>query len=167
MPNAALSKPELALRQLAFAALSLLALTAVHHAYGAFAFDTMWRLHVLIPSAAAAIAILVGLRLCRSDRAAYAMAGRWLTAAAALIFPILLIGLWEGGYNHLVKNLIYFLAGAEAARSVFPPPTYEMPSDLFFEVSGVAQFGIALYGLWHLPKAAAALAGRAREQSAR
>lgn len=159
MPIAALSRLDLALRRLAFTALALLALTAVHHAYGAYVFDTIWRLHILIPASVVAIAIMAGLRLARAEHAVYATGGRWLTAAAALIFPIVLIGVWEGGYNHLIKNLVYFSAGADFARTVFPAPTYEMPGDVFFEVSGVAQFGLALYGLWQAIKAVGALAG--------
>jgi hypothetical protein len=127
------------------AALALLALTAVHHVYGAVAFGTPWRLHVLAIVVPAAIAIFLALR------ASTAMdghsAGRlWTVFAALVIFgvPVGVIGIYEGGYNHLLKNLVYFLGGETRALALFPPPTYEMPKDLFFEATGVAQFPLSI-----------------------
>ncbi|MCV0394733.1 MAG: hypothetical protein K5872_00835 [Rhizobiaceae bacterium] len=127
------------------AALALLALTAVHHVYGAVAFETPWRLHVLALVLPAAIAIFLALR------AGMAMEGRstgrrWTVVGALLILvvPVALIGFYEGGYNHLVKNLAYFLGGEARALALFPPPTYEMPRDVFFEVTGIAQFPLSI-----------------------
>jgi peroxiredoxin len=53
---------------------------------------------------------------------------------------VLSIGLFEGLYNHVLKNIL-FLSGAPASvlLRMFPPPTYELPNDAGFEVSGVAQ----------------------------
>ena len=57
-----------------------------------------------------------------------------------LVFPVLLFGLFEGLYNHVLKDALY-LAGLPESLFVtlFPPPTYEMPSDVLFEVTGVLQ----------------------------
>ncbi|EHK58262.1 hypothetical protein, partial [Allomesorhizobium alhagi] len=45
------------------AALLLLVLTAVHHAYGAYAFSTPWRLHIVYIAAPVAAAIAAALYL--------------------------------------------------------------------------------------------------------
>ena len=49
-------------------------------------------------------------------------------------------GFFEGGYNHVLKDVLHF-GGASPAlmRRLFPPPRYELPDDAFFEVTGVLQ----------------------------
>jgi hypothetical protein len=50
------------------------------------------------------------------------------------------------GYNHLVKNVLYFGgASSRHARSTLSAPAYEMPNDLWFEVTGILQFFVGLY----------------------
>jgi 4-amino-4-deoxy-L-arabinose transferase-like glycosyltransferase len=127
------------------AALLLLALTAVHHAYGAYAFSTPWRLHIVYVAAPVAIAIAAALYFGshRPDEPSGRIA-TWIGAVIILAFPVLAIGIFEGGYNHLVKNIVYFGLGEPTAIALFPPPTYEMPSDFFFEVTGIAQFPLGI-----------------------
>ena len=36
------------------------------------------------------------------------------------------------------------VAGEPAARTLFPPPLYEMPTDIFFETSGMIQFPLSI-----------------------
>jgi hypothetical protein len=57
----------------------------------------------------------------------------------------------EGGYNHVMKNALFFggLPRSTLER-LFPPPTYEMPTDLWFEGSGVLQFVIAVWAAYYL-----------------
>ncbi len=47
----------------------------------------------------------------------------------ALAFAVLVTGLFEGAYNHAVKNAL-FLAGAPRSLllRMFPSPTYELPN---------------------------------------
>lgn len=117
-------------------AIALLILTILHHAYGAAIYDTPWRLHV------AFIAVPVaGVILMASE--SHAASWRKIAGILILIFPVLLIGLIEGGYNHLLKNIVYFTRGAAATRSLFPSSLYELPDNLVFEVTGVAQFFLA------------------------
>jgi peroxiredoxin len=129
------------------AALATLGLTALHHVYGGLIFGTPWRVH------GAAIAIVVGAALIALAtvyvRTHKQLAG-YALAAAVIAMPVLATGLFEGGYNHLVKNVLFF-AGAphEVLVALFPPPTYEMPSEVFFELTGIAQM---------IPAAIAALA---------
>ena len=127
------------------AALTVLALTCVHHAYGAVAFDTPWRLHIVFFAVPAAIIIVALLYVA----GAYRHEGRgrlalWGGALLILAFPVAMIGFYEGGYNHLIKNIVFFAGGEETARSLFPAPTYEMPNDKIFEITGIAQFPLSV-----------------------
>jgi hypothetical protein len=122
---------------------SLLALllTSVHHAYGAFIYSTPWRLHVVFVTGTAALIILGALAVQRahlSDKVG--TAARWLFVAVVLAVPILFFGVFEGFYNHVLKDVLFY-AGLPTNEMVrlFPPPRYEMPNDAFFEITGVLQ----------------------------
>ena len=75
----------------------------------------------------------------------------WLFMTLTLIVPVGLIGLFEGGYNHLVKNVLFF-GGASGAtfERLFPPPAYEVPDNIWFEVTGILQFFVGLYAGYRL-----------------
>jgi hypothetical protein len=123
-------------------ALAVLVLTSVHHAYGAYIYSTPWRLHVVFVSVLTAAVLMGSLLVLR--RWSLSVAGEiafWVFSAVVLVIPVAAIGLFEGGYNHAVKDALYF-AGALPAlmRRLFPPPAYELPNDVFFEVTGVLQF---------------------------
>ena len=127
--------------RVAWSALGVLLLTSVHHAYGAYIYNTLWRLHVVFVSAPVAAVIFGSLLALRRWPATVAgETAFWVFAIVTLLFPVAGIGLFEGGYNHTVKDALY-LAGAsgELMYRLFPPPTYELPNNLFFEVTGVLQ----------------------------
>jgi hypothetical protein len=127
-------------------ALAALVLTSVHHAYGAYIFHTPWRLNVLFVSGFAAGAIIGPFRLLRRrSEGVIAQAAFWALSSITLLFPITIIGFFEGGYNYALKDALYF-AGASPAlmTTLFPPPTYELPNDVFFEVTGVLQLVVAI-----------------------
>jgi hypothetical protein len=66
----------------------------------------------------------------------------------ALLLPIGWIGLFEGGYNHVVKGVPYWFGGANTLWSQWlPPPMYEPPTDFWFEASGMLQFVVALWAI--------------------
>lgn len=130
-------------------ALFVLLLTSIHHAWGAAIYDTPWRLHIVFVSVPVAVVIAALLYVSRSGGRWSALA-RWAAILVILVFPIALIGFWEGGFNHLVKNIVFFAQGETAARAVFPSPDVEMPNDIVFEVTGIMQFGAALLALWKL-----------------
>lgn len=137
--------PVRAYRLAGFSTFAVLAMTALHHAYGAIVYDTPWRLHVAVIAPILALAIARALYLGGSRRGT--RSGLWWTRIAAgmiLVFPVGLIGLVEGGYNHVIKNLVYFLSGPQAARALFPPPAYEMPDNFLFEITGIVQLPLAL-----------------------
>jgi hypothetical protein len=73
-------------------------------------------------------------------------------AATTLIVPIGLIGGFEGAYNHVLKDVLFFAGlGTQQLATLFPPPRYEMPNDFLFEVTGVLQTipaALAAYSLW-------------------
>lgn len=140
------------LSQATWSALGVLLLTSVHHVYGAFVYHTPWRLHVA-PVAGLIAAAIVGTRLVlrrHSDDAAGHIAF-WAFAGITLVFPVAAIGFFEGGYNHVLKNALYF-AGAPTSVMVrlFPPPTYELPNDAFFELTGVMQALLGAVTCWLL-----------------
>jgi peroxiredoxin len=117
-------------RRLVAAALATLALTTIHHVYGGIVYATPWRIH----GAVVAVAI-AGLIVALHRRGA-----RRLLVGVVALTCVLAIGLFEGLYNHAIKNALYF-TGAPHAQMVrwFPPPTYEVPDDAFFEITGIAQ----------------------------
>jgi peroxiredoxin len=117
-------------RRLFASALATLAVTAVHHVYGGLVYATPWRVH-----GAAAAVLLAGLIVELHRRGA-----RRLLVAVVMITCVLALGVFEGLYNHVIKNALYF-AGAPHAWLVrlFPPPTYELPDDAVFEITGIAQ----------------------------
>src|SRR5438128_11542828 len=55
----------------------------------------------------------------------------WALLALTVAFPVVLVGGFEGLYNHVAKNVL-FLSGASTTllSTLFPPPRYEMPNDL-------------------------------------
>jgi hypothetical protein len=131
-------------------------LTIVHHVYGAIVFDTPWRLHAAVLGAAGIAATLLLTR--GSTRLGPLLAGLTLVLAVGLI------GGFEGGYNHAFKLLLFFGGAAPGTmHRLFPPPTYELPSDVLFEVTGVLQFVAGLLAarasvaLWRRRPGSAAL----------
>jgi hypothetical protein len=137
------------------AAYGILLLTSVHHAYGAYIYATPWRLHVV--GFAIAAAVLIGVSACvyRWYGGIARTLAFWMLCAVTLAFPFAMIGVFEGGYNHVLKDVLYFGGASRALmQTLFPAPAYELPNSVFFEVTGVAQLIPALLGARHLYKLA-------------
>lgn len=118
-----------------------LALTSAHHVYGAVRYDTPWRHHAAVVSFWVTLALLAAFTAYRRHPGTRAgrLAG-WTLAALALLFPGLVFGLFEGLYNHVLKDVLFFAGTPRALLlRLFPPPTYELPNDVWFELSGVLQ----------------------------
>ena len=132
--------------------LAVLLLTTVHHVYGAYIYHTPWRLHVAFGSGFAAAVIIGSLLVLRrhTDDVAHRIAF-WAFVGVSLVIPIAAIGLFEGGYNHVLKDALYF-AGASTSLMIrmFPPPTYELPNNAFFEITGMLQVVPASVTGWFL-----------------
>ncbi|HEX6536235.1 MAG TPA: hypothetical protein VF041_16710 [Gemmatimonadaceae bacterium] len=134
-----------------------LALTSVHHVYGAFRYHTPWRAHAAIVAILVTAAMAGALRVYR--RAPETRAGTvawWVFWTITALVPVLFFGVFEGFYNHLAKDALYF-GGLPMAqmRRLFPPPAYEMPNDVFFEVTGVLQVVPTVATAWYLALATA------------
>jgi len=118
---------------------ALMALTSIHHIYGALIYHTSWRLHVLLLSVPV---MIVTVLLCRTAQRKGELGSPffWIFLVITLVPSIGLIGAYEGIYNHILKNLLFYGgAGAGTLRALFPPPKYEMPNDAWFEITGVLQ----------------------------
>ncbi len=115
----------------------LMGLTSVHHVYGAMVYHTPWRLHILFISVPVIIATLLLNRLvlisCKS-------LWTWMYGLLIFLASVLLIGSYEGLYNHVLKNILYFGGLSAGGMAVlFPPGMYELPNDVFFEITGMLQ----------------------------
>ena len=120
--------------------IALMAVTSIHHAYGAVLYGTPWRLHVLMISVPVIILTVILSRLLQRPGSRINTIVFWLFLVLTIVPSIGLIGVFEGLYNHVLKNTMYFGGASHATlQSLFPAPTYEMPNDLIFEITGVLQ----------------------------
>jgi hypothetical protein len=146
------------------ASVCVMALTIAHHAYGAYIYPAAFRGHVALFAVpvTAAIIITTMLGVPRKGRRGSRVA-RMSAATLMAAIPVLFVGLYEGLYNHLFKNLIYLLGLYEqVAAALFPTSLYEPPSDWLFEVSGVIQFFVATIAARKVWKLVRLLAHEAR-----
>lgn len=151
MSDASSSRRVRAQRRALFRALAVLAATSVHHVYGAIRYDTPWRLHAPVIGAVLALVLFGAFRLGQAGRDGVGRpTARWLFVAVNGLFFVLLIGAYEGLYNHVLKVALH-LAGTPVPwmRVLFPAPMYELPNDWFFEVTGMLQVvPAALTAVW-------------------
>lgn len=122
-----------------FAGAAVLALTTVHHVYGAIHYGTPERYHAVGIAGAALALMASGFILHRrGSGSGPSRAGFWLFWLTTGAVPVLLFGVVEGLYNHGVKVGLWAIEVPEASlRRLFPDPTYEMPNDVVFELTGI------------------------------
>lgn len=130
---------------------AVMLLTALHHMYGAVIYQTPWRNHVvdvsLWTTAFIIAALLVFYRKRFSTTGCVAF---WLALGAITLIPVGMIGLFEGGYNHLLKNMLFFSgASTTLLHTLFPPPTYHLPNDVIFEATGILQALLAVVAAYY------------------
>ena len=136
---------QLQVSRIAWYSVALAILTTIHHVYGAVLYNTPWRLHILMMSIPVIILTLILERQLRKKEVSSKCIRFWLFYFITLVPSLGLIGVFEGIYNHLLKNIMYFGgAGDGLLQTLFPAPTYEMPNDLLFEITGVMQGVIAI-----------------------
>jgi hypothetical protein len=131
---------------------AVLLITSIHHAYGAYIYNTPWRYHAVLVASITAPLIFGALAVVRARPAGpLGTLAHGLFVLATLGVAILMIGTFEGLYNHVVKNLLYFGGASSALMTrLFPPPTYELPNDAFFEITGILQVVPAALAAWYL-----------------
>ena len=129
-------------------------LTIIHHSYGAIIYEAPFRLHVALIAVPATLILLITFWMYnKQTRKAYKTAAFWIFISFLAIFPIGIIGLFEGVYNHVVKNILYFGGASNGLLTMlFPPPEYEMPNDVFFELTGILQAIPGLFALYYFLK---------------
>lgn len=127
-----------ALKKVTFWSILLMLMTSVHHVYGAYIYHTPWRMHVLLISIPVIIItwlLYQALKRGKGHRAVF-----WLYWIVTLIPSLGMIGLFEGVYNHVLKNILYFTGGTRATLdNLFQPGIYELPNDFLFEFTGILQ----------------------------
>lgn len=120
---------------------STMVLTLIHHGYGAAIYDEPFRLHVALfalPVIIVLLAAYAGFEKMRSP--AWRNILLTIFLVVTVVFPVLTIGVYEGGYNHVVKNVLYFAGVPIDILNQMYPSIYELPNDLVFELTGMAQF---------------------------
>ena len=126
---------------------AVIAITTFHHVWGAYLYDTPWRLHIVfigVPIAALFVVLLVFAAPRHGTRVARLTV--WLAVILIVGFCTLMLGLYEGGYNHVLKNVVYFTQGP--VRWMFPDGITGIPDDIVFEVSGMAHLPAGLVAAW-------------------
>jgi hypothetical protein len=131
---------------------AVLFITSAHHMYGAVVYSTPWRNHIVLPAILTTLVIASTLFLfSRRPHTVVGQASFWVAVGCILIVPVGIIGIFEGGYNHVLKDVLYFSGVAKPVFQIlFPAPTYEMPDNLFFEISGILTFFAALHAAYEL-----------------
>ena len=148
-----LSKPtsERTLMSSFFSTVLVFILTSFHHYYGAIVYQTPWRKHVVLQGG-------LILALCYLF---YYLFNRYHKRAFLTIYLLLSfitfglgIGIFEGAYNHVLKDILYFsgLISTDAWRVLFPSPAYEIPNDFIFESTGILQLVLSIIQMYYLWK---------------
>jgi hypothetical protein len=123
---------------------ALMTLTSVHHIYGAIIYHTPWRLHILYLSVPVIILTLLLGSGIKNGRM-YGRVPSLIYLGVILLCSVLLIGVFEGLYNHLLKNILYFTGVSQAMMDqLFAVGLYELPNDFIFEMTGIAQGVLAI-----------------------
>lgn len=127
---------------------ALMIVTSIHHVFGAYVYNTPWRLHVLAFSVPL-ILLNIGLKkeFQRNNAVFY------LLLIINFLITISLIGLFEGVYNHLLKNILFFSGTShKILENLFPPPKYVMPNNFIFELTGILQAIICIPLLYYFAR---------------
>ena len=124
--------------------------TAFHHLYGAKVYNTSWRKDVGINGGLILAACFIFLYLFNVYKKRVFLT--LYTVISFIVFDFG-IGIFEGLYNHVLKNILFF-AGMPLStwRKLFPAPAYEIPDNWLFESTGIIQFLVGLISIFYLLK---------------
>jgi hypothetical protein len=88
---------------------AVLIITSIHHAYGAYVYDTPWRYHAVFVAGVTAPLIFGALAVMRSRPSGLLRTLAYgVFVLGSLGVSVLMFGLFEGLYNHVVKDVLYF-----------------------------------------------------------
>ncbi len=141
---------------LAVGTILLVALTTIHHIYGGFRYDTSWRIIMPIFFFLPMLMLTLYLQSLVLKKNSKTMLA--IYSFFEFIGWIVFLGFGEGGYNHVLKNILYFGGASEDLMiRVFPPEfgaakLFEIPNDWSFEITGILTAAFALYALYFLIK---------------
>jgi len=122
--------------------------TWLHHIYGGFIYDTVYR--IVVPTLTLPILLAATFYLQYNLIKRENQVVKVLFTLIVSIFWIVAIGLIEGGYNHILKNILFFADVSKDRLTVLFPPEFgelrlfEKPNDLIFELTGIVQFFLGL-----------------------
>lgn len=137
-----LNKQEL---QVSLSTLAVYLLTSIHHVYGAWLYDTTWRTHIAYQGFTWLLLSYAIMFVYINWRKRFLL---WSYIAVAGFFFVGAIGFFEGAYNHVLKNMLYFGGlSVDKLHEMYPPPKYQLPNDWSFEISGVLTFFVSLWCL--------------------
>ena len=124
--------------------------------YGAYIYDTLWR--IVAPVIIFPVLLVLTFSFQNKILSTKKIYQNTIFLLVVLFLWIIPIGFMEGGYGHLLKNLMFFRkANTEELHKMFPPEFgktrfFENPNDYFFEITGVFQFIAGLYTFYFLFK---------------
>ncbi|MEL7586067.1 MAG: hypothetical protein AAGU19_05085 [Prolixibacteraceae bacterium] len=135
------------------ASVGTMLLTLIHHVYGAVIYEATFRLHV----AYVAIPVILLLIFTYRSSVNHSYTGKGKLALRFFLLTTILIsvgaiGIFEGGYNHVLKNILFFCGTSRATFDLLYPPIYELPDDFIFEATGILQFITGCIALYYLLK---------------
>lgn len=126
-----------------------LLLTILHHAYGASIYQDAFRLHVVFLAIPFLLILVVAKRgMMANQNNMNNSISKWVFILLSAVV-ILAIGVYEGGYNHLVKNVLYFAGVSRENLDDLYPVNYELPNDFIFELTGILQFISGAVGVYY------------------
>ncbi|MCC5940686.1 MAG: hypothetical protein JJU37_04025 [Balneolaceae bacterium] len=143
------------LKKTLIASACVMILTIIHHIYGAIIYETPVRLHITwfaIP-VLIVMALFYTLHVWDKSSPLISKTSLWAFNLTVLLIPVVTFGVVEGGYNHLLKNILYFGGtSAELMDQFYSDPIFEMPNDFWFEATGILQLFIGLAAGYYLIK---------------
>lgn len=132
-------------RLVCLSTLAVYLITSIHHVYGAWLYDTPWRTHIAFQGFTWLLISYTIMLIYINWRKRFLM---WAFIVIAGFFFVGAIGLFEGAYNHVLKNILYFGSLSEdTLHTMYPPPKYLLPNDWVFEISGIFTFFVSLWCL--------------------
>lgn len=113
-------------------------ITSMHHAYGAWLYDTPWRNHIVSQGGVWLLVCFIFLFVYIKWNQKWSY---WIFFILSFFFFFGTLGLYEGLYNHVLKNILYYGEFPESwLNHLYPIPKYEMPNDFLFEMTGILTF---------------------------